>query len=266
MKNNIIVVRGGGDVASGTIYRLFKSGFKVIVLDIAKPTVIRRTVAFAQAIYDGEIKVEGVTAKKASSVSEALSFLSQNIIPVLVDDKGESIKEIRPYAVVDAVLAKKNMGTNMDLAEIVIALGPGFVAGEDVNAVIETNRGHNLGRVILKGSAEANTGVPGIIKGIGEGRVIRAPGKGVVKHVLQIGDMVNKGELICYVGDMEVKASISGVIRGLIKEGLEVTQGFKIGDVDPRGNKKYCFTISDKARAIGGGVLEAILYLTPDLP
>lgn len=266
MNNNIVVVKGGGDVATGTIHRLYKSGFKVVALDIAKPTVIRRTVAFAQAIYDGETKVEGVTAKKAHSVSEALNFLSHNIIPVLVDERGDSIKEIKPYAVVDAILAKRNVGTTMGMAPVVIGLGPGFTAGQDVHAVIETNRGHNLGRVILNGSAEANTGVPGIIEGVREKRVIRSPGKGLVKHILKIGDIVSEGELVCYVDDMKVKAFISGAVRGLIQEGLEVTKGFKIGDIDPRGNKEYCYTISDKARAIGGAVLEAILYLTPDWP
>lgn len=262
MKNNLVLVRGGGDIASGTIHRLYKSGFKVVVLEIEKPTVIRRTVSFAEAVYSGEITIEGVVGKRAKNIDEVNELLDKGIVPILIDQKGDSIKNHRPNIVVDAILAKRNIGTNIDMAPIVIGLGPGFEADKDVHGVIETNRGHSLGRTILKGCAETNTGIPGNIDGYSWERVLRAPKGGEVSYILNIGDMVKKGDLIGYSGDKEILAPIDGVIRGLIKEGLEITEGFKIGDIDPRGIKEYCFTISDKARAIAGGVLEAIMYFS----
>lgn len=262
MNSKLVVVRGGGDIASGIIHRLHRSGYKVIILEIDKPTVIRRTVSFAQAVYDNEIIIEEVKAVKINSLDEVSKVLKNNEIPLLVDSNGKSIKELKPFVVVDAILAKKNIGTKIDFAPIVIGVGPGFTAGEDVNAVIESNRGHNLGKVILKGSAEPNTGIPGEIAGFSSERVIKSHTEGIVKHKAKIGDIVTKGETLGYINDSSILSPIDGVLRGLIQEGIKVPKDFKIGDVDPREKVNYCFTISDKARAIGGAVLEAILNLS----
>ena len=261
MNKDLVIVRGGGDIASGTIYRLTKCGFKVIVLEIARPTVIRRTVSFANAIFENEITIEGVKAIKANNIQEANNMLNNNIVPVLIDEHCHSIDQLNPEIVIDGILAKKNLGTRKAMAPIVIGLGPGFTANEDVHAVIETNRGHNLGKVIYKGVTEKNTGIPGNIAGYSWERVIRSPGIGITRTTSSIGDIVKKGDCVGYVNDKPVLAPLDGVIRGLIKSGIEVTENFKIGDVDPRGKVDHCFSISDKARAIGGGVLEAILTL-----
>lgn len=262
MNSKLVVVRGGGDIASGIIHRLHRCGYKVIILEIDKPTVIRRTVSFAQAVYDNEIIIEEVKAVKINSLDEVSKVLENNEIPLIVDSNGKSIQELKPFVVVDAILAKKNIGTKIDFAPIVIGVGPGFTAGEDVNAVIESNRGHNLGRVILKGSAEPNTGIPGEIAGFSSERVIKSHIEGIVKHKAKIGDIVTKGEIIGYINDSSIISPLDGVLRGLIQEGIKVPKDFKIGDVDPREKVHYCFTISDKARAIGGAVLEAILNLS----
>lgn len=262
MNSKLVVVRGGGDIASGIIHRLHRSGYKVIILEIDKPTVIRRTVSFAQVVYDNEIIIEEVKAVKINSIDEVSKVLENNEIPLIIDSNGKSIKELKPFVVVDAILAKKNIGTKIDFAPIVIGVGPGFTAGEDVNAVIESNRGHNLGKVILKGSAEPNTGIPGEIAGFSSERVIKSHTEGIVKHKAKIGDIVTKGETLGYINDSSIISPIDGVLRGLIQEGIKVPKDFKIGDVDPREKVNYCFTISDKARAIGGAVLEAILNLS----
>ena len=260
--DNLAVVRGGGDIASGTIARLVNAGYRVAVLEIGRPTLIRSTVSFARAIYDGKVLLEGITAEKAESLEQVFEILDRGNVPVAEDPEGAMIPALKPAAVVDAILAKKNLGTTRDMAPAVIGLGPGFEAGRDVDAVIETNRGHNLGRVILSGPAEPNTGVPGVIGGEGEKRVVRAPAAGAVEARKAIGDTVRKGDLLALVGGVEVRSELDGVLRGLIREGLEVTPGFKIGDVDPRGQKESCYTISDKARAVAGGVLEALLTLS----
>ncbi len=257
---DIVVLRGGGDIATGIGHRLFRAGYKIIVVDIEKPTSIRRKVSFSEAIYSGEIEVEGVKAVFANNLQEAYSIIEDGAIPVLIDEKAELICKIKPISVVDSILAKKNLGTNRHMAPITIAAGPGFQAGVDVDFVVETNRGHYLGTVIENGSAIENTGIPGNIIGYTEERVIRALGQGVVKNYHQIGDMVKSGDIICRTGDSEVPAKIDGVIRGLIKEGLYVKNGMKIGDIDPRGIVEYTNTISDKARAVAGGVLEAMMY------
>lgn len=262
MDNKLVIIRGGGDIASGIIHRLYKSGFKVIILEIDKPTVIRRTVSYAQAVYDNEVIIEGVKAVKINSVDEIEKVINENNIPLLIDRYGDLISQIKPFVVVDAILAKRNLGTKINFAPIVIGVGPGFEAGKDVHAVIESNRGHNLGRVILNGSAEANTGIPGNIAGYSVERVIRSPKKGVIKHKSKIGDVVSKGEVIGYVDDTEILSPLDGVLRGLIQDGIYVEANFKIGDVDPRGIVDYCFTISEKARAIGGAALQAILQLS----
>ena len=257
----LVVIRGGGDIATGIACRLFQSGFNVIILEIEKPTVIRHTVALAQCLFTGVAEVEGVRAVRVNSAAEAKAELEEGRVPVLVDPEAATLKELNPDIVVDAILAKSNTGTTKDLAPIVIGVGPGFTAGVDVHAVVETQRGHHLGRVYYSGAALPNTGVPGEITGISEERVVRAPAEGCFKPVKTIGEMVQKGEVLGSIGDIAVPAPISGMLRGLINQDVYVTRNMKIGDVDPRRDKDYCHLISDKARAVGGGVLEAILHL-----
>ena len=262
INKNLVIVRGGGDIASGTIQKLYRSGFKVLVLEIAKPSSIRRKVSFGEAVYDGEIEIEGIKSRLCSDFSQIEECWNDKVIPIAIDPKGEYIKSLHPQIVVDAILAKKNMGTDIHMAPIVIALGPGFTAKKDCHVVIETMRGHNLGRLIFEGPASKNTGTPGIINGYGIERVIYSNAKGKIKNIHQIGDIVEKDDILAYIGDTPVKATISGVLRGIIRDGFEVPDHFKIADIDPRiEEQKNCFTISDKARAIGGAVLETILYL-----
>lgn len=255
-----VTVRGGGDLATGTIHRLWKCGFSVLVLETGHPSAIRRCVAFSEAVYEGTWTVEGVSARRISRLSQAEECFKTGVIPVLVDPAGDSIRERRPDVLVDAVLAKRNLGTRMDMADLVIALGPGFTAGVDAHAVIETMRGHDLGRIIEAGTAAPDTGVPGMIQGFGKERVIHAPAAGKLRGLCRIGDIVQKGQVIAVIGRVPVKAALTGVLRGLIRDGYPVTEGFKIADIDPRlDEQKNCFTISDKARCIAGSVLEAIL-------
>ena len=261
MVTDVVIIRGGGDIGTGVAYRLLRSGFKVVITEIERPLVIRRTVAFAQAVHEGQTTVEGITAIKARETKEIGAILNEGHVPVIVDPACSLAREINSEVVVDATLAKRTTGMSRDMAPLTIALGPGCEAGKDVHAVIETNRGHNLGRVILKGCAEPNTGIPEAVLGYGEERVLRAPGDGTMRNVLAIGDKVKRDATVCYVNDAEVKAALSGVVRGLLLDGMTVKKGLKIGDIDPRGRKEYCYTISDKARAIGGGVLEAILSM-----
>ena len=256
-----IIVRGAGDIATGTIYRLYKAGFRVIALDIEAPTVIRRTVAFAQAIQDGMAVVEDVAARRCESIEEVCYCLKKGEIPVCVDPRGDMIRMVRPDAVVDAILAKKNLGTTRDMAKAVIALGPGFTAKEVVDAVIETNRGHHLGRILYEGMAARNTGIPGNIGGYTHERVIHAPDSGTIRLCHDIGDLVKKDECLALIGETPVISKLDGVLRGMIADGTSVKKGLKIADVDPRGDIAYCYTISDKARNISGGVLEAVMYL-----
>ena len=260
--NDLIIVRGGGDIATGTIHKLHRSGFNVIVLEINQPSTIRRKVAFSEAMYEKCIVVEGVTCHRAYDLDEAFSILGEGNIPMLSDSTCSILDYVKPLAVVDAILAKKNLGTNKAMAPVTIALGPGFEAGVDVDAVVETNRGHDLGRIIFEGYAEKNTGIPGVIGGYGKERVIHSPDSGVIRNLCHIGDEVKKGQVIGYVGDTKVEATIDGILRGIIKDGYPVTKELKIADIDPRlDEKKNCFSISDKARCIGGSVLEAIMYL-----
>jgi xanthine dehydrogenase accessory factor len=259
INKTIAVVQGGGDLGSGVAHTLHKSGFKVLILEVDQPKAIRRKVSFAQAVFDGQTIVEDVKAVKAVTKQDIDAIWNEGSIPVCVDPEASLLKEVKADIVIDALLAKKNTGMRRNMAPITIALGPGFQAGKDVDIVIETNRGHNLGRLIYDGYAESNTGIPGSIKGYTEERVLRAPCDGQISTVLNIGDEVKKGEIICYIDNEPVRASIDGVIRGLIMNGLRVARDGKIGDIDPRGIKEYCFTISDKARTIAGAVLEAIL-------
>lgn len=265
-KEQLIVVRGGGDIATGTIHKLHRSGYPVLVLETGFPSAIRRCVAFSEAVYDGTAEVEGVTCVKAAGYEEACSILEQGAVPVLIDESCSILGQIKPWALVDAILAKKNMGTARDMADKTIGLGPGFTAGKDVDLVIETMRGHNLGRIIGNGSAQPNTGIPGIIGGYGAERVIHSPAKGIFFGKALIGDMVEKGKPIGAIvtgqGEVAVEASITGLLRGIIKDGYPVVKGFKIADIDPRESEyENCFTISDKARCIAGSVLEGLMML-----
>lgn len=261
---DLIVVRGGGDLATGTIYKLKKCGFSVLILEIEKPSAIRRNVSFCEAVYQKEHTVEDMTCYLAQSIDEVQQFLKEDKLTVYVDPLGICISELQPMVVVDAMIAKRNLGTNRSMAPLTIALGPGFVAGKDVDAVVETKRGHHLGRVLWQGEAIANTGIPGVIQGYGKERVIHSPCEGILRNVRNITDTVLKGEVIAYIEHedkkVEVYASLDGILRGLIRDGYKVSKGFKIADIDPRTDEyQNCFTISDKARCIAGGVLEAIL-------
>lgn len=263
---NLVIVRGGGDIATGTIYKLYKCGFQVLVLEIEAPSAIRRNVAFSEAVYEGKKTVEDVTCYLAKNVKEACNMLEEGKLTMLIDPKGACIRQLQPIAVVDAILAKKNLGTSKEMADIVIGLGPGFEAGKDVHAVVETMRGHFLGRLMYEGKAISNTGIPAKIAGYGKERVIKSPAEGILKNGKKIADVVNAKDVIAVIetenGDVEVTTSISGILRGLIRDHYPVTKGFKIADVDPRMEEiQNCFTISDKARCIAGGVLEGILYL-----
>lgn len=274
-KKDLIVVRGAGDLATGTIHRLKKAGFRLLVLEAEHPAAIRRQVALSEAVYAGSARVEDVEAvrmdvdlaekknRKELLEQEMERIWKKDGVPVLVDPAGLSIAALRPAVVVDAILAKKNLGTIKEMAPLVIALGPGFTAGEDVDVVIETKRGHNLGRVIRSGSAVPNTGIPGIIGGYGKERVMHAQAEGILRNAASIGDIVEARAVIAEIetenGIVPVEASLSGLLRGLIRDGYPVTKGFKIADIDPRKEElQNCFTISDKARCIAGSVLEVI--------
>jgi xanthine dehydrogenase accessory factor len=261
MIETIAIVRGGGDLGSGVVHRLQRCGFNVLILEISEPLVVRRTVSFAQAVIDGEAAVEGVKALRVGTAIEVRNVWSQGCIPVMVDPEMDIADQIRPEVIIDATLAKRDTGLRKGMAPITIALGPGFKAGVHADVVIETNRGHNLGRLIFDGCAEPNTATPGLVKGYGAERVLRSPCDGRVKHVRDIGVGVKQGDIICYVEGEPVSAPFDGVVRGLIMNGRHVSEKLKIGDVDPRPIKDHCHTISDKARALGGSVLEAILYL-----
>lgn len=274
-KKDLIVVRGAGDLATGTIHRLKKAGFRLLVLEAEHPAAIRRQVALSEAVYAGSARVEDVEAvrmdvdlaekknRKELLEQEMERIWKKDGVPVLVDPAGLSIAALRPAVVVNAILAKKNLGTTKEMAPLVIALGPGFTAGEDVDVIIETKRGHNLGRVIRSGSAVPNTGIPGIIGGYGKERVMHAQAEGILRNAASIGDIVEARAVIAEIetenGTVPVEASLSGLLRGLIRDGYPVTKGFKIADIDPRKEElQNCFTISDKARCIAGSVLEVI--------
>lgn len=255
----LILLKGAGDLGTGVAWRLHKAGFPIVITELAQPRVVRRTVAFATAVYEGEIAVEGVTAWRASSFDEAKGMIDDGIIPVLIDPETRAREVFAPAVLIDAVMAKRNTGTRIGDAPLVIALGPGFTPNVDCHAVIETKRGHNLGRVYWDRAAEANTGTPGEIGGKSADRVLRAPRDGVVQATRRIGDAVKRGEKIAEVNGDSVVAPFDGILRGLAHDGLALRAGAKIGDVDPRANREHCFTISDKSLAVGGGALEAVL-------
>ena len=256
-----VLIRGAGDLASGVALRLHRAGFAVAMTDLPHPTAIRRTVAFSQAIALGETRVEDVTARLATADTAAACWVHGEI-PVLIDPEARCKDALSPRVLVDASLAKRTCGTAITDAPLVIALGPGFTAGVDCHAVVETMRGHTLGRVIWDGPALPNTNIPGLIGGFAGERVLRAPADGVFLPVLDIGAMVEAGDVAGYVGQVPMVCTIAGVLRGILPSGTPVRQGMKAGDVDPRGNLSHCYTVSDKALAIGGGVLEAILQKT----
>ncbi len=257
----IVLIKGAGDLATGIAYRLKKSGFDIVMTEIDNPTTVRRTVAFSQAIFDNEIEIEGIKGIKVNNINEIHKEIKKGNIPIIIDKEANIIKKLKPKVIVDAIIAKKNLGTSINDAPIVIGVGPGFEAKKDCHLVIETKRGHYLGKVIEEGSAIPNTGIPGNIGGYTKERIIRASSNGKIKPVVKIGDYVKKGEVVAYIDDVEVLAEIDGIVRGMLQEGIEVFKGMKSGDIDPRCEKDHCFTISDKARSIGGGVLEAIMYM-----
>ncbi|MDO4493492.1 MAG: selenium-dependent molybdenum cofactor biosynthesis protein YqeB [Clostridia bacterium] len=257
----LIVVKGAGDIASGIALRLHHAGFPVLMTDIERPLCVRRTVSFCEAVRLGCCTVEDTEAVRISVPEEASAVIAVGKIPVLVDEQAECIGILKPDAVIDAILAKRNLGTKITDAPVVIGVGPGFCAGKDCHAVIETKRGHTLGRVIRSGEPIPNTGVPGNIGGFTTERVLRAPANGVFRGVCKISDVVRKGETVAYVNDIPVPATIDGVLRGLLADGIEVTEGLKIGDIDPRAAVENCFTCSDKALSVAGGALEAVCGL-----
>jgi xanthine dehydrogenase accessory factor len=254
-----VAVRGAGDLGSGVIHRLHRAGFPVTVLELPQPLLVRRAVAYGSAVFEGAMTVEGITARLARDVGMAKDIREAGNVPILIDPEGTALKRLKPSIIVDARMAKRNLGTTTADAPLVVALGPGFTAGVDCHAVIETNRGHFLGRVIWEGEAEPDTRLPGDIGSIRAMRVLRAPRDGTVRGLASIGDMVTADQPVAVIDGEDVLSPFTGVLRGLLHDGIPVTAGLKIGDVDPRGVREHCFTISEKALAIGGGVLEAIL-------
>jgi xanthine dehydrogenase accessory factor len=259
LADTLVVVRGGGDLGTGVAHRLHRCGFTVMVTELAQPLCVRRAVSFGEAVYAGSITVEGVTARRADDPMIGMAYTAMDEIPVIVDEADDVLWRMRPPIVVDARLAKQNLGTRLKDAPLVVGLGPGFTAGRDCRVVIETNRGHNLGRVYWQGAAEVDTGQPEPVSGFAGERVLRAPVDGIFQARRDIGDLVQTGEVLGQVGDSPVTAQFAGVVRGLLHDGVPVMAGLKIGDLDPRGVREYCFLISDKARSVAGGVLEAIL-------
>lgn len=256
---DIVIFRGAGDVATGAIQKLKRSGFNVLCLEIKKPTAVRRYVSICEAVYESKFKVEDIEAVLVKNKKEIFKAFDDDKVAVLVDPHADILKEIKPIAFIDATIAKRNLGTKKDMADTVIALGPGFTAGIDCDIVIETNRGHDLARLIFKGSAHKNTGNPGNILGYTTERVLYSNIEGIVKNHVKLGDFVNKGDLIASIGDSKITSKLDGMVRGLIRDNTYVKEHMKIGDVDPRRNIKNLYTISDKSRAIGGAVLEAVM-------
>ena len=259
LNNLVVLIRGAGEMASGVAWRLQQAHFRVLLTEIPAPLAVRREVSFCEAVYEGRKTVEGVEAVLIATPLEAAGLWASHRIPLLVDPDLTRARGLNPDVLVDAILAKRNIGTRITDAPWVIGLGPGFRAGRDVHLVVETNRGHNLGRLYTDGEADPDTGEPGLIGGYSSERVLRAPMAGPVKSFKSIGDFVEAGEAVAEVSGQPVSSGIKGVVRGLIRDNTPVTAQLKIGDVDPRGQRAYCYTISEKARAIAGSVLEGLL-------
>lgn len=257
----LVLIRGAGDLATGIALRLYRAKMNVIMTDLPKPTSIRRTVCFSEAVCNASTVVEDVEAVLASTPQAALELAKEGKIAALADAEGACIPILHPDAVVDAILAKRNLGTSITDAPVVIGVGPGFTAKVDCHAAVETMRGHYLGRVIYDGSPIPNTNIPGLIGGYAGERVLRAPADGIFVPILQIGDCVKAGDIVGAVDGLPMRCTIGGTLRGLLAAGVPVKKGMKSGDVDPRCEPDYCRYASDKALAIGGGVLEAILNL-----
>ncbi len=255
----LVMIRGGGDLATGVAARLHRSGFAVVVTEIAHPLAVRRLVALAEAVYAGEVEIEDLRGRRVEGVDAARQALAEGIIPVLVDPEAQSSRELQPLAIVDARMLKHAQTAELDTAPLVIGLGPGFSAGDNCHAVVETKRGHTMGRVLWQGSAEPDTGIPGQVAGHATDRVLRAPAAGEVLGEAVLGSLVEKGDRIATAGGVALVAPFDGVLRGLLHDGLQVATGAKMGDLDPRGRTDFCFQISDKSLAIGGAVLEALL-------
>jgi xanthine dehydrogenase accessory factor len=255
----LVLIRGGGDLATGAAARLHRSGFAVVITEIAQPMAVRRLVALAEAVYAGDTTVEDLTARRVDSPKDAIQALSDGFIPVLVDPEAYSCSALEPLALVDARMLKRSQPAELGQAPFVIGLGPGFVVGENCHAVVETKRGHSMGRVLWQGSAEADTGIPGKVSGHAADRVLRAPSSGEVFAGAALGSLVKQGDRVATVGGVDLMAPFDGALRGLLHDGVQVAKGAKVGDVDPRGNAAHCFLISDKSLAIGGAVLEALL-------
>lgn len=255
------MIKGAGDLASGIALRLHHSGYQVVMTETAVPTTVRRTVAFSPAVYLGETTVEDVSGRRCNTLGEVESALREGVIPVVIDGPAQIRNQWHPDAVVDAIIAKVNTGTAIGDAAAVIGVGPGFYAGRDCHCVIETKRGHYLGRCIWSGEAIANTGIPGSVGGFGIERLLRAGADGVFRGTVGIGARVKQGDIVAYVDDVPICSAIDGIVRGILQDGVVVKKGMKAGDVDPRCAPDHCYTVSDKARSVGGGVLEAILCL-----
>ncbi|EHQ88473.1 selenium-dependent molybdenum cofactor biosynthesis protein YqeB [Desulfosporosinus youngiae] len=264
MNGPVVLIRGAGEQASGVGWALAKAGFRVVMTEVANPLMVRWPVCFGTAIEEGRWQVEGITACRAeSAASDCQAAWQAGEIPVLVDPNLEMLSVVKPLILVDAIMAKKNLGTKRGMAPMTIGLGPGFTAGDDVDIVIETNRGHNLGRIIYSGSAQPNTGIPGEIKGISKDRVVYSTKTGVFRAKRDIGDQVLAGDCLGEIDDgiqtANVVTLIDGVLRGLLRTNTPISANVKIGDIDPRGQEEYCWTISEKARALGAAVLLSIL-------
>ncbi len=259
-----VIIRGGGDLASGVVIRLHHAGIGLVVAEIEKPLAVRRTVSFAEAIYSDFVKIEDISARKVSSFQEAEKVSLQGLIPFIIEPALEHLIAQSPMIIIDAIMTKREPEIKLNSAQLVIGLGPGFVAGKHCHAVIETLRGHNMGRVFWEGSAAADTGLPGSIVSYKVDRVLRAPANGFLEPHAEIGQRLKKGDLIATVSSAEIRALFDGVLRGLIHPSVELTRGMKIGDLDPRDDPSFCYRVSDKALAVGGGVLEALLT-RPDI-
>ena len=255
----VVLIRGGGEVASGVAHRLARAHFRVCMTETPHPLAVSRGVAFCEAIYDGKKEVEEVVARHIKSANEIPKVWHEGEIPIIVDPEASIRDALNPHVLVDAIMAKRNLGTKITDAPLVIGLGSGFQAGRDVHMVVETNNSESLGKVILNGKAERDTGIPIAIGGLTFERVLHSPRDGLFLTDKRIGDLVAAGEVVASVADQPVKAEIDGVVRALLRSGIVVRKGTKLGEIDPSGNKEVCYTIRPRVRAIAGGVLEAIL-------